>query len=395
MPAKLPEDSGFNTRQVHGGTDGDHPLGAVAMPIFQTSTYGSTGPADPRGVKYIRYNNTPNQTVAAARIAALHGAEAGLVTASGMAAVSAMLMSHLKAGDHALFIDSLYGGTHAFATEQMPRFGIETDLVPIDDADAWQAAVKPNTRLIYSETLTNPLVRVPDHQALVAFARAHDLVSVIDNTFASPVLFRPIAHGFDIVLESASKYLNGHSDIVAGVVVGGDGPVGRVRDFLAHHGGSLDPFAAFLLLRGLMTLSLRVAHQCRSAAEIAQALRARGDVRMVAHPSLPSHPDHRRASALLDGYGAMLAFDIAGGQAAAERVQAALRLITVAPSLGGPETLITRPAATSHVGLPAQDRERVGVTDSLFRLSVGFEDTADLLADLDRALASAGAARAA
>lgn len=377
---------GFHTRQVHGDAHEDYPHGAIAMPIFQSSTYGSTGPEDPRGVKYIRYNNTPNQNAVAERIASLHGAEAGLVTGSGMAAISALLMSQLTPGDHALFIDSLYGGTHEFVTHQLPRMGIETTLVPMDDPDQWQAALKPTTKLFYAEALTNPMVRVPDHQGLVAFAKHNGLTTVIDNTFASPVLFRPLEHGYDLVLESATKYLNGHSDLVAGVIVGTAARIGEIKAFLSHHGGTLDPFAAYLLMRGLMTLSLRLEKQCANAVAIAQALEQRQAVSKVIHPSLETHPDHERAGELLDGYGAVLTFDIYGGLAAAEDVQAALDLITVAPSLGGPETLITRPAATSHVGLSPDERARVGVTDSLFRLSVGIEDAADLIADLDQAL---------
>jgi cystathionine beta-lyase/cystathionine gamma-synthase len=357
------------------------------MPVFQSSTfeYGGQGRYD--DVRYLRLNNSPNHEVLHAKLAAIEGGEAALVTASGMAAISAVLLTVLRPGDHLLVQRTLYGGTHSLITQTLARWGVHHDFIDAEDPSGWAAALHPTTRVIYVEALTNPLLEIADLPALARFARDHGLVSLIDATFATPVLLRPIALGFDLVLHSASKYLNGHSDIVAGAVIGRARLVEDVRHTLSLLGGSLDPHACFLLQRGLKTLGVRVRQQCATALALARALHEHPRVIRVCYPGLPSHPGHARAKALLHGgFGAMLSFELEGGVEAAERLFSRLRLPIAATSLGGPETLVTRPAQTSHAGLDPEVRRRLGIGDGLVRMSVGLEDADDLIADLRQAL---------
>jgi cystathionine beta-lyase/cystathionine gamma-synthase len=304
-----------------------------------------------------------------------------------MAAITTALLTVLSAGDHLLAQSCLYGGTHDFVTRDLKSFGITYDFIDGNCPENWAAKLKPTTRAIYVETMSNPLLEVPDLEAVVRFAREHNLVSLIDNTFASPVNFRPPEHGFDLSLHSATKYLNGHSDIVAGVVIGRRELVERVKHRLDHFGGSLDPHACFLLHRGVKTLGVRVRFQNRSALEVARFLASHPKVARVNYPGLETHPQHERARRLFDGFGGMLSFELDGGVEAAERFIRNLRLPISAPSLGGVETLITRPATTSHSGMSPEDRRRLGITDSLIRVSIGIEATEDLLADFEQALA--------
>jgi cystathionine beta-lyase/cystathionine gamma-synthase len=380
-------DKRLDTQLVHAGEPDPRYGGAVTMPVFQSSTfeYGGQGRYD--DVRYLRLNNSPNHEALHQKLAAIEGGEAALVTASGMAAISAALLTVLRPGDHLLAQRTLYGGTHDLVTETLTRWGVHHDFVDAEDPGAWAAALRPTTRAIYVEALTNPLLELADLPAVARFARDRGLVSLIDATFATPVLLRPIELGFDLVLHSATKYLNGHSDLVAGAVIGRARLVEDVRHTLNLLGGSLDPHACFLLHRGLKTLGVRVRQQCASALVVARALHEHPAVPRVHYPGLPSHPGHARAKTLLrGGFGAMLSFELEGGVAAAERLFSRMRLPINAPSLGGPETLVTRPALTSHAGLDPAVRRGLGIGDGLVRMSVGLEDADDLVADLQQAL---------
>jgi len=377
----------LDTKLIHAGEPEPRIEGAVAMPIFQSSTYEYTGASSYHDLKYIRLSNTPNHRVLHAKLAAVESAEAALVTASGMAAISTTLLALLRAGDHLLVQSCLYGGTHNFITQDFPALGLSVDFIDADAPDSWAHALRPETRAIYVETMTNPLLQIGDLEAIPRFAREHGITSIIDNTFASPVNFRPAEHGYDLSLHSCTKYLNGHDDIVAGAVIGRAPLVERIAQKLGHLGGSLDPHAAFLLHRGMKTLAVRVRHQNRSAIEIARFLAAHPRVVAVNYPGLESHPRHERARRLFEGFGGMLSFELEGGVAFADRVLGGLELPISAPSLGGVETLITRPATTSHSGMTAEERKQLGIADGLIRLSVGVEATEDLIDDLGRALA--------
>lgn len=376
---------GLDTKLIHAGEPEPRILGAIVPPIFQSATFEATPPGY-RDVTYIRLNNTPNHLTLHRKLATLENAEAALVTASGMAAISTALLTVLSASDHLLAQSGLYGGTHGFLTQECPALGIAVDWIDADDPTSWKRHLKPTTRAIYVETMTNPLLDVGDLRAVVAFARAHGLVSIIDNTFASPVNFRPPEVGYDLSLHSCTKYLNGHDDIAAGAVIGRAAWIEKITQRLNHLGGSLDPHAAFLLHRGMKTLGVRVRQQNESALQIARFLAAHPAVARVNYPGIESHPRHARARELFDGFGGTLSFDLRGGVAAAEKLMAAVRLAISAPSLGGIDTLIMRPAMISHANLSPEERARLGIGDGLVRLSVGLETTEDLLEDLEQAL---------
>jgi cystathionine beta-lyase/cystathionine gamma-synthase len=378
----------LDTTAVHAGTAVPRVLGAVVTPVFQSAMYEDDG-ASYHDIRYIRLNNTPNHAAVQQKLAALEGAEAAIVASSGMAAITTAMLTVLQAGDHLLVQDSLYGGTHGFVTRDLGRFGISHTFVAGDDVASWEAGLRPETRAVYLETISNPLMRVPDLEGAVAFARRHGLVSMIDNTFASPVNFRPVERGFDLSLHSGTKYLNGHSDLVAGAAVGSTDIVHRIKERLDHLGGSLDPHACFLLERGMKTLALRVRRQNENAGRLAGLLAGHRSVERVHYPGLPEHPGHDRAARLFDGMGGMLSFDLRGGVPAAERFVKALSIPVFAPSLGGCETLVTRPALTSHSSLPPEERKALGITDSLVRVSAGIESGDDLVEDFERALAAA------
>ncbi len=372
----------LETDLIHAGELRPRIEGAVTLPIFQTSTYEADGVSD----RYLRLSNTPNHQALHQKLAALEGGEAALVTASGMAAIATTLLACLDAGDHLLAQDCLYGGTHGLITRDMVRLGLNFDFIQGDDPDSWRRRLKPNTRILYVESITNPLMQVADLEALARFAREHGLISVIDNTFPTPVNFRPLKWGFDLSVHSGTKYLNGHSDIVAGAIIGSHGHIRKIHHTANHLGGSLDPHAAFLLHRGIKTLALRVEAQNRSALELAEFLQTRPGVAKVIYPGLKDHPDHQRASRLFKGFGGMLSFELHGETEAAERFLKALRLPVNAPSLGGVESLITRPATSSHAELSREERRRAGISEGLIRLSVGLEAPQDLIRDLDSAL---------
>jgi cystathionine beta-lyase/cystathionine gamma-synthase len=375
----------IQTNCLHAGALRPRSHGAVVTPVFQSSTFEYHGESY-HDVGYLRLSNSPNQRLLARRLAELEEAEAGLVTGSGMAAISAVLFSLLSSGDHLLVQDCLYGGTSGILTNELRRLGISYSVIDPQAPDTWEGLLESNTRAIYVETLTNPLVQMADLEAVVEFAGANGLVSIIDNTFASPVNFRPASRGFDLVIESCTKYLNGHNDLVSGCIVGRADLVRNAKLALDHLGGSLDPHACFLLERGLKTLALRVRYQSESASQIATALLEHPAVSRVYHPSLPVHPQHERAQRLLDGFGGMMSFELEGGLAMAETFLSKVRLPAVAASLGGVESLIVRPAAAVHSGLTAEERASTGITDGLIRFSVGIEDTSDLLSDLRTAL---------
>lgn len=379
----------IETKLIHAGEPEPRIAGAVAMPIFQSSTFEYAGESSYHDIRYIRLNNTPNHLALNQKLAAIENAEAALVTASGMAAISTTLLTLLGSGDHLLAQECLYGGTLDLITQDFPRLGIEVDLVDADEPGSWTKKLRRNTRAFYVEPMTNPLLQVGDLKGAVEFARKHDLVSIIDNTFATPINFQPCALGFDLSLHSATKYLSGHDDIVAGAVIGRRDLVDKVAHLLNHLGGCLDPHACFLLNRGLKTLAVRVRYQNESALKIAQFLERQDAVASVRYAGLQSHPRHRRALELFSGFGGVLSFELSGGVETAEKFIRGLRFVQNAPSLGGVETLLMRPAVTSHAGVAAEERRRVGITDGLIRLSVGLEATDDLIDDLDQALKGA------
>ncbi len=376
----------IETKAIHAGEPRPRIAGAVVMPVFQSATYQYAGEKSYDDVRYIRLNNTPNHLALAEKLAALENAEDAVVTASGMAAISTSLLTFLRQGDHLLAQDCLYGGTHDFVTRDIKEFGISYDFIDGSEPESWKRNLKPTTKVIYVETISNPLMQVPDLEAVVSFAKSHGLVSMIDNTFASPVNFRPLEMGFDLSLHSATKYLNGHSDIVAGAVIGKSNLIEKVTHKLNHLGGSLDPHAAFLLHRGIKTLALRVKQHNESALQIAHFLEKHRAVARVNYPGLENHPNHERAKRLFDGFGGMMSFELHDGVEGAESFMRAARLPAVAPSLGGVETLVTRPSLTSHSGLSPEDRRRLGISDGLIRLSVGIEATQDLIEDFEQAL---------
>jgi cystathionine beta-lyase/cystathionine gamma-synthase len=360
--------------------------GAVVTPIFQSAMFEFSGERSYHELKYLRLNNTPTQVALHGKLAALESAEAAVATSSGMAAISTTLLTVLAPGERLLAQSCLYGGTHDLLTTELQQLGIETDFIDADNPASWAAALRPSTRAIYVETMSNPLLQVPDLEEVTRFAASHGLVSLIDNTFATPVNYRPLERGFDLVLHSCTKYMNGHSDIVAGAVMGSQAWIDRITHRLNHLGGSLDPHACFLLDRGLKTLVLRVRHQCASALEISRRLEQHAAVIKVNYPGLPAHPQHTRSRRLFEGFSGMLSFELDGGAAAADRFMTLTTLPIVAPSLGGPETLLTRPSVTSHAGMQPRDRLALGITDGLIRMSVGLEACEDIVEDLEQAL---------
>ena len=373
------------TNAVHAGRP-DPPIeGAVATPIFQSANYLMADEAEYEAVRYVRLSNSPNHFSLAARLAALEGGEAALATASGMTAISTVLLSLLSQGNHLLAQNTLYGGTQTFLDHDLPRWGISTSQIDAAKPDSWAGAITPATRVLYLESISNPLVEVGELEAAVAFAREHDLTTVIDNTFATPVNFRPLEIGIDVVVHSATKYLNGHSDVGAGAIVSSEELVAGANSALAHLGGALDPHAAFLLDRGIKTLALRVRRQNENALRLAAFLDEHQNVSQVRYPGLESDPSHARASRLFEGFGGMLSF-YTGNANRAERFLDRIRIPLHAASLGGLESLVVRPSRSSHLGMEPEDRERLGITDDLIRVSVGIEDIEELIEDFDQAL---------
>jgi len=375
----------LETQVLHSGSLDPSPGGAVVSPIFQSANFLMADESTYDAVRYIRLSNTPNHHVLNDRMAALESAESAMVCASGMAAISSVFLSLLKPGDHVLVQKTVYGGTQSLLDHDLAKWGIEQTAIDPCEPESWSASLRPETRLIYVESISNPLVEVGDLAAAVAFAREHGLTSVIDNTFASPVNFRPAELGFDLIMHSATKYLNGHSDIVAGVLAGRAELVDQAKAYQLHLGASLDPHACFLLERGLKTLALRVGRQNENALELAQFLAGHPKVRQVRYPGLPDDPGHAMARKFFCGFGGMLSF-YAADAAVAERFLDRVELPFHAASLGGVESLVVRPARSSHLGLTEEQRQELGITDDLVRVSVGVESIDDLIEDFDRAL---------
>ncbi len=367
------------TLLVHAGAE--HPQGAVVGPIHRSANYLQDGAATYAGVRYLRLSNSPQQRALHVKLAAIEGAESALSFASGMAAISTSLLALLSKGQHLLIQRNVYGGTRTFL-EDLQRWGIEHTEVDATQPETWPSALRPETAVFYVEAVSNPLMEVPDLPAVLAFCREHDLRSVIDNTFLSPLQFRPIEHGFDLVAHSATKYLAGHSDLVAGSIAGSAALVQRVLRQQSHLGGSLDPEACYLLDRGLKTLHLRVPWQAASALRLARFLSSHPAVERVRYPGLEGDPNHPRTR-LFSGCGGMLSFSLRGS---AEGLLSRLRVPLNAASLGGVESLVVRPARSSHLGMDPAERDRIGITDRLVRVSVGVEDPDDLLADFEQAL---------
>ena len=376
----------LETNLIHAGEPKPRPDGAVAMPIYQSATFESAGAESYHDLKYIRLNNTPNHVALAAKLSAIAGAQAGLVTASGMAAITATLLTLLKSGDHILIQDCVYGGTHNFATHDLADMGIAFDFIDGRDPESWIRKLRGNTKVIYAESITNPLMEVIDLAAVPSFAREQGLLSVVDNTIPTPFNYKPLEHGFDISLHSCTKYLNGHSDIVAGAVLGRAPLVERITHKLNHLGGSLDPHACFLLHRGLKTLALRMERHNENALALARFLSGRNEIAKVNYPGLEHTPGFMRYKPWFRGYSGMLSFELTGGMAAAKRFISRLNLAVSAPSLGGVESLVTLPSETAHAGMTQEERAASGISESLIRFSVGIEAIEDLVDDIEQAL---------
>lgn len=377
---------GLSTRAIHGDPAVRADWTPVVAPLMQSATF--TNPIGSAAeVLYTRYGNNPNQVEIARRLALLEGAEAALFTASGMGAIALAHLAVLRPGDHLLASEWIYGGVHRLFTQEFARFGIEVTLVNPTQSREWKRHLKKNTRAVFVEILTNPLLRVVDPEPIASLCKTEGVALLVDSTFATPMGFRPLEHGADIVLHSATKYLNGHSDVIAGVVAGTEAVVEEVRRLMQLWGQALDPFAAWLIDRGMRTLAVRVERQNQTAARLAEWCAGQAGFRKVHYPGLPDHPDHEIARRVLTGFGGMVAVELKGGTRAAERFLRALRLAAHAPSLGGVETLVSEPRLTSHAHLSPDDRERAGIPDGFLRFSVGLEDADDLVADFAQALA--------
>ena len=381
----------FSTRAIHAGQEPDPTTGAIMTPIYATSTYVQQSPGVHKGYEYARTQN-PTRMAYEHCVASLESGTRGFVFASGVAA-TATLLDLLDTGDHVVAADDLYGGTYRlFERVRRRSAGLDFSFVDLSDPSVLASAVKPRTRMIWIETPSNPLLKLIDLKAVAEFAKARGVLTVADNTFASPFLQRPLEHGFDLVLHSATKYLNGHSDMVGGVVV-----VGENRDladrlgFLQNAVGAIGgPFDSFLALRGLKTLHLRMQRHSENAGAIAQWLEQHPGVARVIYPGLASHPQHPLAASQMSGFGGMVTAILCGDLASTRRFLENCRLFALAESLGGVESLIEHPAIMTHASLPAERRQAIGIADNLVRLSVGVEDIDDLKEDLATAFAAAG-----
>jgi cystathionine beta-lyase/cystathionine gamma-synthase len=373
------------TRAVHGG---DGPAAAdepVVPPLVQSVNFVQEIGTE-EGLRYPRYGNVPNAERLQRRLATLEGAEDALVLSSGMGATVCALLALLRPGDHLIASQWIYGGALRLIQDELPRFGIEATLIDPSVARDWRKRLRRETRAFFLESPANPTCRVVDFKPIRNLARELGLALVVDSTFASPVNFRPLEHGADVVIHSATKYLNGHNDVLAGVVLGTSSYIEEVRQKMMVWGQAPDPFACWLLERGLKTLDVRVRRQNENALRIAQWMTGRKEIQRVHYPGLESHPDHKVARTQMSGFGGMLAFELAGGGKAAERFLKRLKLVKHAPSLGGVESIVSEPRYTSHAHLTSDRRASLGIPDGFVRLSVGIEDAADLIADLGQAL---------
>jgi len=379
----------FSTRTIHGGQWPDPTTGAVITPIYATSTYAQASPGEHKGFEYSRSQN-PTRFAFERAIADLESGTRGYAFASGLAAISTFL-EVLDAGDHVIASEDLYGGSfRLFDKVRRRSAGLEFSFVDMADLAAVEAAIRPNTKLLWVETPTNPLLRLADLAAIAALAKRRGLIAAADNTFASPYCQRPLEFGFDVVMHSTTKYISGHSDIVGGCLVVGQNPeLAETVGFLQNAVGAVaSPFDSFLALRGVKTLALRMQRHCENAIKIARWLEGRSDIVQVIYPGLPSHPQHELArQQMTGGFGGMISAVLDRDLTGTRRMLERTRLFTLAESLGGVESLIEHPAIMTHASIPAETRNRIGIADSLIRLSIGIEDADDLIADLDQALA--------
>ena len=378
------------TEAVRGGTDLHKKNGPLATPIYQTSTFEVTDSdqqvrATSTDMFYTRYGN-PTHTVAEKAIAELEGADAALLFASGMNAITTAMLSLLKSGDHVVAQRDIYGGATKFFSQWLPKFGIETTFVDTVEYDQHARAIQRNTKLLYMESPTNPTLRVVDLRQVTALARQHNLITFIDSTFATPINQRPADFGIDLIMHSGTKYFAGHSDLICGIVAGRQELVQKIHETRTTLGGTMDPHAAWLLLRGIKTLAVRVQRHNDNALRVARFLAQHAKVRRVHYPFLEGHPQRALAMEMMHGGGGVLSFEVDGTGDDARRLSEALHLFTLAPSLGGVDSLVTIPVLTSHGMISAEHRQKMGVTEQLIRLSVGIENADDLIADLEQAL---------
>jgi methionine-gamma-lyase len=394
MLKKTAQKLGPQTVAIHGGEPKRHGVGGpVGTPIYRTSTFTFSSTAEmklwaegkSKAYIYTRYGN-PTLSVAEEKIAALEGGEAAVVTASGMAAISSALLGVLKCGDELISTAQVYGGSYRLMRDVFPDMGIKVHQVGTDLGGLEEMAT-PRTRCLYVETPTNPTLRLVDLHRAIGFAKKHKLVAVIDNTFATPILQNPLTMGYDIVVHSATKALAGHSDVIAGVAIGNKHWMERIRHMVIYLGGSMDPGAAYLLIRGVRTLGVRIERQCENAMAVAKFLEKHAKVSRVHYPGLASHPDHKLAKKQMRGFGTMLAFDLKGGLPAARRFCDRVQLFLLAASLGGVESLVILPIYSSHYNMSAEELQRADVSPGTVRVSIGLEDPQDLIADLKQALA--------
>ncbi len=386
---------GFSTRAVHAGEKRDPSTGAVVTPIYETSVFAFSATKElidvmsekTEGYTYTRYGN-PTVRAVERKMAELEGAEDVAVFSSGMASITTTIFTLVSSGDHVVSTRDLYGGTLTFFKEVLPKFGVEVSLVEATDFDEINSAIRKNTRVIYAETPTNPTLKLVDVSRIAELGRKKGLTVVVDSTFASPYNLKPIQLGVDIVVHSATKYLGGHNDVTAGVVGGPESFVQKLKEMRRHFGGTLDPLAAWLLLRGLKTLGLRMERHNFNGMLVAKYLEAHPKVKRVYYPGLPSHPQHSIAQRQMKGFGGVVSFEIDGDFEATMKFVDNLKLCFIAASLGGAETLATQPVTCSHYFVSAEDRKKAGIKDQLVRLAVGIEDSEDIIADLEQAFDS-------
>lgn len=377
---------GFSTRLIHAGENPDQHGGAVITPIYQTSTFLYNGEDNENDLRYTRLSNSPTHESLHAKLARVENGEDAVATSSGMSAISTTLLSFLKSGDHMMAQTKVYGGTFFFLTTDLPRLGISHTFFDAGNPETWEQALTPQTKLLYVESMSNPILEIYDLEDIVAFAKKHDLLTVIDNTFASPVNFNPLDLGFDVVVHSCTKYMNGHSDVIAGGIISSKKNIDIVKKKLGSMGGVLDPHACFLLQRGMKTMALRVQRHNENAMALATHLAKHTKVKKVYYPGLETSPSHSFAKKWFRGFGGMLSFELNATKEQVCTFLKALHLFAPAPSLGGVESLIICPAQTSHIAMCADQKTRMGVCDTLIRISVGIEDIEDLIQDIEQAM---------
>ena len=387
-------DHGINTKAVHGSWSPKEGLGAVTPPIYQTSTFAFDSVAqgaarfkgEEKGYIYTRMGN-PTTEALEKTVAALEGGYAGLAAGSGMAAITAVFFTYLGAGLHMVGTEALYGPSRVVVERDFSRFGVTADFVDTSDLDAVRAAIRPETRILYVETPANPTIKLTDIAGCAEIAKEHGILLVVDNTFATPVLQRPLELGADIVVHSMTKFINGHADVVAGMIVAStEEQAKKLRGVLSYHGGCIDPHQAWLVHRGLKTLGLRVERATANAQALAEMIEAHPAVEWIRYPGLDSHPQRDLVKKQMHGPGALMSFGVKGGLEAGRIVMEKVKVAVLAVSLGGVETLIQHPASMTHAAMKREDREKAGITDGMIRLSVGIEDLDDLKADIRQAL---------